>query len=249
MKRIRIPLFGACILLPLAGIVFADYEEFAEVRYQTASLWPETSELCGVANEWEPQIENRVGQEVVIETNKLISAGATVFCFDWTEPDGSAIDLRTYTCPDFSSAKTAMKRELGMMQSTVPMDTGTNGLEHLGDICLTRISDFVRILFVRNNVFVSLRTDAGLTVSTNLLFCLDSQIVQSLVDIPDNPLRSSPAPESFQAMRVFSSDSEEPSDSPPPAPKPAFQAMRIFSSEPESEPSSPAQDSESPPDE
>ena len=133
MKRIRIPLFGACILLPLAGIVFADYEEFAEARYQTASLWPETSELCGVANEWEPQIENRVGQEVVIETNKLISAGATVFCFDWTEPDGSAIDLRTYTCPDFSSAKTAMKRELGMMQSTVPMDTGTNGLEHLGE--------------------------------------------------------------------------------------------------------------------
>jgi len=69
------------------------------------------------------------------------------------------------------------------------------------------------------------------------------------VDIPDDPLRSSPAPESFQAMRVFSSDSEEPSDSPPPATKPAFQAMRIFSSEPESEPSSPAQDSESPPDE
>lgn len=247
MKRIRIPLFGACILIPLAGIVFADYEEFAEARYQTASLWPETSELCGVANEWEPQIENRVGQEVVIETNKLISAGATVFCFDWTEPDGSAIDLRTYTCPDFSSAKTAMKRELGMMQSTVPMDTGTNGLEHLGDICLTRISDFVRILFVRNNVFVSLRTDAGLTVSTNLLFCLDSQIVQSLVDIPDDPLRSSPVSESVQAMRAFSSDSED--TSPPPAPKPAFQAMRFFSSEPESEPSSPAQDSESPPDE
>ena len=221
MKRIRIPLFGACILLPLAGIVFADYEEFAEARYQTASLWSETSELCGVANEWEPQIENRVGQEVVIETNKLISAGATVFCFDWTEPDGSAIDLRTYTCPDFSSAKTAMKRELGMMQSTVPMDTGTNGLEHLGDICLTRVSDFVRILFVRNNVFVSLRTDAGLTVSTNLLFCLDSQIVQSLVDIPDDPLRSSPssfASESFQATRDSSSDSEEMSPSPPTIP-------------------------------
>jgi hypothetical protein len=52
------------------------------------------------------------------------------------------------------------------------------------------------------------------------------------VDIPDDPPRSSPAPESFQAMRVFSSDSEEPSDSPPPAPKPVVQAMRVFSSEP-----------------
>ena len=53
------------------------------------------------------------------------------------------------------------------------------------------------------------------------------------VDIPDDPPRSSPAPESFQAMRVFSSDSEEPSDSPPPAPKPVVQTMRVFSSEPE----------------
>ena len=52
------------------------------------------------------------------------------------------------------------------------------------------------------------------------------------VDIPDDPLRSSPTPESFQAMRVFSSDSEESSDSPPPAPKPVVQAMRVFSSEP-----------------
>lgn len=64
------------------------------------------------------------------------------------------------------------------------------------------------------------------------------------VDIPDDPPRSSPAPESFQAMRVFSSDSEEPSDSPPPAPKPAFQAMRIFSSEPEEEPAPSAPKSE-----
>lgn len=64
------------------------------------------------------------------------------------------------------------------------------------------------------------------------------------VDIPDDPPRSSPAPESFQAMRVFSSDSEESSDSPPPAPKPAFQAMRIFSSEPEEEPAPSAPKSE-----
>ena len=50
------------------------------------------------------------------------------------------------------------------------------------------------------------------------------------VDIPDDPFRSSPAPESFQVMRVFSSGSKEPSDSPPPAPE-SFQAMLVFPSD------------------
>ena len=63
------------------------------------------------------------------------------------------------------------------------------------------------------------------------------------VDVPDNPLRSSPAPEPFQAMRVFSSEPEDASPpSAPPAPEP-FQAMLVFPSDLENETDSSASES------
>lgn len=95
--------------------------------------------------------------------------------------------------------------------------------------------------FVRNNVFVDLFADEESATVVPLAIYLDEAILcVSNMDRFDTPLRSSPpsgspAPESFQAMRVFSSGSKEPSDSSPPAPEPAFQTMRVFSSDLEEE--------------
>ena len=63
------------------------------------------------------------------------------------------------------------------------------------------------------------------------------------VDIPEEPLRSSP-PSSppAQAMRVFSSDPPEDASSSPPAPEP-FQAMLVFPSDLENETDSSASES------
>lgn len=88
--------------------------------------------------------------------------------------------------------------------------------------------------FVRNNVFVDLFADEEFATVVPLAMHLDEAILSvSDMDTFGAPLRSSPSSSPpFQAMRVFSSDSEEPSDSPPPAPKPVVQTMRVFSSEP-----------------
>lgn len=180
MTKTTIRPTGFLFLFCIPAVALAWYDEIARSRYRADSDWPQSPSVPGVVENWTPMLGGVPGDGVEVGTNRIDSSENTALLLDWTDRAGAAFDLRTCVCPDFPSAKTELLRKLGMMQSTATMPAGTNGLDRLGDICLARIGDPVRVFFVRNNVVVSLWTDADGAAATNLLFNLDAQIVDAL---------------------------------------------------------------------
>lgn len=169
-----------CAIIGLPAESYADYAEFAATQY-LVELWPNIPSHTGQVVDWVPSLEMWSGEGRTIVTNWISAKGAHIGCFDLVREDGLTMDLRTYSCSTFHQAKEFMLEDLGMMQSTVPLQSGTNGLDRLGDICYADLSSKPLVLFIRNNVFVSCLSSFDNTELTNLLFSTDSQIISNLM--------------------------------------------------------------------
>lgn len=146
----------------------------------------------------------------------------------------SSVDLVKYSSCDEALIGLALSMGgsssalLSRIAADTTVSTNQTGIIEFGRMTMNPQRGFTQKWFLFRNLALSFRVYLEFDAETAAVALLRA----GGVDIPDDPPRSSPAPESFQAMRVFSSDSEESSDSPPPAPKPVVQAMRVFSSEP-----------------
>ncbi len=154
----------------------------ASQRYHPES-WPTTPSACGVVTNLVPQLSNDVFVQSAVITNIEKSLAFQSYRYRVNPNSGGTIhDLRVSILPNYTTACNALLEQLGMMESPVLIPYGTNGLEAVGDICLSTSSpeSAGMTLFVRNNVFVYCRSSFDYSLVTNSLYSLDAQIIGSL---------------------------------------------------------------------
>jgi hypothetical protein len=144
----------------------------------------------------------------------------------------SSVDLVKYSSCDEALIGLALSMGgsssalLSRIAADTTVSTNQTGIIEFGRMTTNPQRGFTQKWFLFRNLALSFRVYLEFDAETAAVVLLRA----GGVDISDDPFRSSPAPESFQVMRVFSSGSKEPSDSPPPAPE-SFQAMLVFPSD------------------
>lgn len=156
------------------------YESLAANRYHAES-WRTTPKIAGTTSSWTPILPEDFLSSGVVVTNNYAEADFQLIRFEKTSDNGK-LDLRCILFHDFPMAKRELLQTLGSMQSTNLLSAGTNGLEVVGDIFYSDEAGYPFSCFVRNNVFIWCKSTFGNPMTTNLLFTLDSQIVNSVTN-------------------------------------------------------------------
>ena len=173
----------ASLMVVLASFCLSHDEFFVQWAYGRyhPETWPEQPSVPGAVTNWFPALPNWLVDSSTIVTN--VDSGTNFKSFRLSGRDEThkeILRLRMSQREDFVDARNGLLETLGGMESTISMPRGTNGLEHLGDICYANGSHPAFVLFVRNNMFVSCYSSIEETSLTNLLFSLDGQILDNL---------------------------------------------------------------------
>lgn len=145
----------------------------------------------------------------------------------------SSVDLVKYSSCDEALIGLALSMGgsssalLSRIAADTTVSTNQTGIIEFGRMTTNPQRGFTQKWFLFRNLALSFRVYLEFDAETAAVVLLRA----GGVDIPEEPLRSSP-PSSppAQAMRVFSSDPPEDASSSPPAPEP-FQAMLVFPSD------------------
>lgn len=173
------------ILLAVPVIAFAQgvHSHIAMIHYPVAT-WASAPRIAGTIHDFLPIFPEEFIRGAISTTNTSTYVDGDVVHISIDHLQGVHSELCIQEFSNFAAAKMALLEELGSMQSTILMPMGTNGLETVGDICLSDAtpSSSGLTLFVRNNIVVSCDTAVSYETMTNLLFTLDSQIVYSVTN-------------------------------------------------------------------
>lgn len=171
------------ILLAVPVIAFAQgvHSHIAMIHYPVAT-WASAPRIAGTIHDFLPIFPEELIRGTISTTNINTHVDCDVVRISIDHLQGVHSELCIQEFSDFAAAKMALLEELGSMQSTTLMPMGTNGLETVGDICLSDAtpSSSGLTIFVRNNIVVSCDTAVSYETMTNIVFSLDAQLCNSI---------------------------------------------------------------------